>query len=232
MKLVAKDITLVYNDGDRVNKIFDNMSVEFDSGQVNVLLGPSGCGKSSLLFLLSLLRKPTVGSIWLDGEMLSAAAAPSRVRYEQFGVVFQQHFLIPYLTVLENVCLAREDIDLREQAMALLDELGIAGLANSRPYKLSGGERQRVAIARALVKNPPVILADEPTAWLDRENADTAYSYLRGCCAQRIVVVATHDWELLTGGEHIFTVTDAKLVDVTEDIHALPLRKAAFPGCY
>jgi ABC-type lipoprotein export system ATPase subunit len=229
MRLAAKDMTLIYDDGDRVNTVFDNVSVGFDSGQVNVLLGPSGCGKSSLLFLLSLLRRPTSGSVWLDGVMLPTSADTSRLRYERFGLVFQQHFLIPYLTVLENVCLAREDVDLKPKAMELLEWLGIANMAKVRPYKLSGGERQRVAIARALVKDPPVILADEPTAWLDRDNAETVYSYLHDCCAHRVVVVATHDQALLVGDERVFTIADENIRDATDDMGAIRARRVRIP---
>ena len=169
--LGVKNIDLEYIDGRTKRTIFSNVSFDIHSGEFVSLLGPSGSGKSSLLYIVSLLKTPTVGEIYLDDVLISRAKNKNEIRYENFGFVFQHHFLIPHLTVLENVCTASYEKNVEKQAKDLLERLGLKDLINQKPYRLSGGERQRVAIARAVVKKPRILFADEPTASLDHHTA-------------------------------------------------------------
>ena len=159
--LGVKNIDLEYIDGRTKRTIFSDVSFDIQSGEFVSLLGPSGSGKSSLLYIVSLLKTPTAGEIYLDDVLISGAKNKNEIRYENFGFVFQHHFLIPHLTVLENVCTASYEKNVEKQAKDLLERLGLKDLINQKPYKLSGGERQRVAIARAVVKKPRILFADE-----------------------------------------------------------------------
>lgn len=164
-------------------------------------------------FLIGLahLRQPTKGKVYWNGQELTGMKHNERIRYEHFGFVFQQHFLIPYLTVMENVCIANNDRNLKESAREILEQLGIASLTQKQPFELSGGERQRVAIARALVKHPDVIFADEPTASLDKENAIKIFSLLKDASKKCIVIMATHDTSLLNGDERVLVLENARI---------------------
>ena len=169
--LQAEHLTLTYQDGDAVVKAVQDVSLTIQDHQFIGILGPSGSGKSSLLYLLSGLRKPTQGEIYLDDRAYSKVSDAERVAFRrtEFGFVFQQHFLINYLTALENVMVSApvQDKAHAEQAKALLADLGLGDKLHRFPYELSGGERQRVAIARALINEPQLLLADEPTGNLD-----------------------------------------------------------------
>lgn len=211
MKLTAEKISMEYKDGERTKKIIDSVDLSFERPGVNVLVGPSGSGKSTLLYMLAALRRPTGGTIHFNGRCIETDRIAERTRAEEFGFIFQRHFLIPYLTVMENVRMGTEcktaDRDIKE----LLDRLAIADLADKKPFQMSGGQCQRAAIARALIKRPSVIFADEPTASLDRTNADNIYSLLRECADRSIVIIATHDTSLLAGDEDIYRIENCKV---------------------
>ena len=151
--LRGESLILTYQDGDSTLDAVHDVSISIEDHQFVGLLGPSGSGKSSLLYLLSGLRKPTQGEIYLDGRAYGKIANRERValRRTEFGFVFQQHFLINYLTSLENVMVASpvQDKAHAEQAKALLADLGLGDKLHRFPYELSGGERQRWIIARA-----------------------------------------------------------------------------------
>ena len=214
MDITAQDLYLKYKDGHSDRTILDHISVSFRPSTVHVICGPSGSGKSSMIYLLSTLRKPTSGKVFLDDMDLTAARSPEQVRYDHFGFVFQQHFLIPYLNVMENVCIAKKEEDLSVYALDTLERLGIAELAKKMPAELSGGERQRVAIARALVKKPVVIFADEPTASLDRENAVKIFSLLREAAKEHTVIMTTHDLSLLQGDERVLRLENGTATEL------------------
>ena len=137
--LRVKNIDLEYIDGRTKRTIFSNVSFDIHSGEFVSLLGPSGSGKSSLLYIVSLLKTPTAGEIYLDDVMISGAKNKNEIRYENFGFVFQHHFLIPHLTVLENVCTASYEKNVEKQAKDLLERLGLKDLINQKPYRLSPG---------------------------------------------------------------------------------------------
>lgn len=211
--LGVKNIDLEYIDGRTKRTIFSNVSFDIHSGEFVSLLGPSGSGKSSLLYIVSLLKTPTAGEIYLDDVMISGAKNKNEIRYENFGFVFQHHFLIPHLTVLENVCTASYKKNVEKQAKDLLERLGLKDLMNQKPYKLSGGERQRVAIARAVVKKPRILFADEPTASLDHHTAQEIMTIFSELQENTTVVCATHDYGILPQTARILRIEDGKVVE-------------------
>jgi len=172
--------------------------------QSNVLVvGPSGCGKTTLLHLIAGLLLPKGGSIVVDGQDLSALAAPARDRFRgrHIGIVLQQFHLLPTLTAMQNLLVAQSIAGLpvdRAAARAMLGALGVDDRAHAYPHQLSVGQQQRVAIARALVNRPKLLLADEPTSNLDDEACAAVADLLLSATQQQSVslVIATHDTRL------------------------------------
>lgn len=208
--LSAEALTIKFRDGSQDNVILDSVDISFSKGETVILSGPSGCGKSSLLYALALLREPSDGVIKYNNKIVEGRKVKEDIRYDDFGFVFQQHFLIPYLSVMENICLKSNAR--REDAEALLEKVGMSNMADKKIYQLSGGQKQRVAIARALVSNPVVIFADEPTASLDRENAIQIYNLLKEVSKDKVLIMATHDKSLLDGTEKVYTFGNKKIV--------------------
>jgi len=176
--------------------------MRIESGSSVALMGASGSGKSSLLHCLAGVIIPDEGTVVLDGVDLTGLSdrARSRVRLERMGVVFQFGDLVPELTLVENVMLplqllGRRSDKARRRAIELLDQLGIANLADSRTGAVSGGEAQRAAVARALVHEPKIVLADEPTGALDSVNAEAVLDALVEMTKSTgtTLLVVTHD---------------------------------------
>jgi len=209
--LKAKQLSLIYPDGDKQKVVLESVDLTIKEGETVVFLGPSGSGKSSLIYLLSALKKPTAGEVLFNDIVLSGKKDTASERYESFGFIFQQHFLIPYLTVLENVSIAIKSKDAQEKSADILKKLGLEEHFNKKPHQLSGGQRQRVAIARALVKEPRVLFADEPTASLDHTTALEVMSLLRKMKNKTTLIMATHDTSLLTDSDRIITVNNQKI---------------------
>lgn len=209
--LSVKNINLEYIDGRSKRTIFSDVSFDVHSGEFVSLLGPSGSGKSSLLYIVSLLKTPTSGDIYLDDMLISKMKNKDEIRYENFGFVFQHHFLIPHLTVLENVCMASYEGAVEKQARDLLERLGLKDLMKQKPYKLSGGERQRVAIARAIVKKPRILFADEPTASLDHDTAQEIMNIFSELQENTTIVCATHDYDILPKSARILRIKDRQV---------------------
>ncbi|KPL06369.1 hypothetical protein AMJ86_08695 [bacterium SM23_57] len=218
----AEHLTLTYQDGDIAINAVNDISISIDDHQFIGILGPSGSGKSSLLYLLSGLRKPTQGEVYLDDRTYSKMSDSERValRRTEFGFVFQQHFLINYLTALENVMVSApvQDNAHAEQAKALLADLGMGDKLHRFPYELSGGERQRVATARAMVHRPRLIFADEPTGLLDRRTGLQVMSLLRSYRDQGSLIAVTHNPEVLTEADLIITLRDGEVVNVKDHV--------------
>lgn len=180
-----------------------NVDLEIAPGRFHAVVGPSGCGKSSLLYLLGLLDRPTSGSLLFQGVDTDSMDGDerARLRLEQFGFVFQFHFLLPEFTALENVLIPIRRLGrlggsaMSDQALAILDALGLAAQSGKTPDKMSGGERQRVAIARALANDPSLVLGDEPTGNLDSENSARVIEIFKRMAHDqgRAVVCVTHD---------------------------------------
>jgi putative ABC transport system ATP-binding protein len=169
-----------------------------------------------LLYLLSGLRRPTRGEVYLDGRGYGQMSECERValRRSEFGFVFQQHFLIAYLTALENVMVAApaQDTMRAAEAEALLADLGMGDKLHRFPDELSGGERQRVAVARAMIHRPRVIFADEPTGLLDRHTGLQVMALLRTYCRRGSLATVTHNPEILSGADLVITLRDGKTV--------------------
>jgi putative ABC transport system ATP-binding protein len=199
----------------------DGVDLEIRAGEFVALEGPSGSGKTTLLQILGAVERPTAGEALFEG--LDLGSLPdgrlSALRLEAFGFVFQQFNLIPTLTAVENVEAALAPLnpppaELRSRSLALLEEVGLAERATHLPSHLSGGEQQRVAIARALVKEPRVVLADEPTGNLDTRSGADVVELLADLAARRgtTVIVATHDRDLAARAPRRLQMRDGQIV--------------------
>lgn len=189
-------------------RVLDDISLTVDAGESLAIVGPSGCGKSTLLNMIGLLDEPTSGEVRLSGRSVAGLDERSRaaLRAELLGFVFQLHHLLPQCSVLENVLVptlalppghpARDGAAAR--AASLLDRVGLRDQAASFPGVLSGGERQRVAVVRALINQPKLILADEPTGALDRDNASRVVALLQSLASEHNagLILVTHDQAL------------------------------------
>lgn len=220
--LYAENLTLTYKDGENTVDAVHDVSIAIEDHHFIGILGPSGSGKSSLLYLLSGLRKPTGGEIYLDDRGYNNMSERERVvlRRSEFGFVFQQHFLINYLTALENVMVAAlvQDKAHAEQARALLSDMGLADKLHRFPYELSGGERQRVAVARAMIHRPRAIFADEPTGLLDRRTGLQVMALLRSYREQGSLIAVTHNPEILTEADLVVRMRDGRVTNVEDRI--------------
>jgi len=191
-----------YVDGDTVVHALRGVTLEVSDGEFMSIAGPSGSGKSTLLNIIGCIDEADSGSVEVDG--VSADGKSTRelagLRREKLGFVFQSFNLIPVLTAYENVSfslslLGVPEAEIRERTMTLLDEVGLSGMEERRPAKLSGGQQQRVAIARALVKNPSIVLADEPTANLDSHTGESILELMEAMNRKHgtTFVFSTHD---------------------------------------
>jgi len=193
-----------------VSKSFDNfkkirvlkkISYKFKKGMIYSLMGPSGSGKSTLLNLISLIDRPTSGSIYIENKLINFNKSNDNdiLRANKIGIIYQQDNLLPDFTSLENIYLAslaagnNKEISLNK-AHILLKKVGLTNRSEHYPSQLSGGEKQRVSIARALINDPQIILADEPTGSLDLETAKDIFDILKKQInSNRIIVFATHN---------------------------------------
>jgi lipoprotein-releasing system ATP-binding protein len=182
--------------------ILDDVSLSLTAGEAAAITGPSGSGKSTLLYLLGALEPPSQGTITLAGQnpFTLAAAAAAEFRNRHIGFVFQDHCLLPQCSVLENVLIPTlidtggDRAGDQDRARMLLDRVGLSSRLEHRPAELSGGEKQRVAIARALIRQPRLVLCDEPTGNLDPDTAATVATLLLDLHRQQqtVLVVVTH----------------------------------------
>src|SRR3954454_495051 len=210
--LVLKDVVVEYTTGsDYKIRPVDNMSLTINAGSLAILLGPSGCGKTTLLSCLGAILTPTSGSIRFgDIEVAGlGGAALTDYRRHHVGIVFQAFNLVPSLSALDNVAVPmRADgwsrKKARERALELLGMVDLTDRVHHRPGDLSGGQQQRVAVARALALDPPLIVADEPTAHLDYVQVESVLRIIAGLTdGERVVVVATHDERLLSLADQV-----------------------------
>lgn len=217
MLIEGTDLSLIYDMGkEQETYAIKNLNIKLKPGEIVGIIGPSGSGKSSLLYLLSGLKAPTLGTVYykdIDYEALSDQDR-SKLRRDKFGFIFQRHFLIDYLTVFDNVLLASNEPELN-RAKALTEELllrlNMEKLSKKKPAQLSGGQRQKVAIARALINNPSIIFADEPTASLDHEAARGIMAMLEKEREKTTVLVVTHDRSILDNADRIIEMWDGHL---------------------
>lgn len=182
------------------NTVLDGVDLQVHKGEVLVIVGPSGCGKSTLLRCINALEPIQAGEILLDGQRIDPAAKSVTALRQKIGMVFQSYDLFPHLTVLDNITLAprkvqkREKTEVREEALALLERVGLREKARSYPRELSGGQKQRVAIVRALILHPEVLLFDEVTAALDPEMVREVLDVILDLAKQgRTMLIVTHE---------------------------------------
>ncbi len=210
-----------YKSGSRLVEALRGVSCRIERGRFAFIVGPSGSGKSTLLYLLGAVDRPSSGEIVVDGQDLASMpeAAQNLYRRDRVGFIFQSFNLISNLTALENVTVPFMPRGLtpllRQRAVDLLTQVGLGDRLDHRPYQLSGGEQQRVAIARALVKQPILVLADEPTGELDSKTGDEIYTILRRLqeSFQTTLVVVTHDRRFITPDDLVLEIQDGQLAD-------------------
>lgn len=219
-----KNATMIY-DMDKEEKVYAmrNINISFpDKGLVGII-GPSGSGKSTMMYTMSTLKNLTSGEILYNGRSITGIKDAERqtLRRDEFGFIFQRHYLVPYLTAVENAVLAANcpKKEAVEKAKEILLNIGIKEKELDKiPAKLSGGQRQRVAIARAMMNNPKVLFADEPTASLDHENAYLVMDRLREYAKERLVIVITHDHSILRDTDMTVEIWDGSISDVKQGL--------------
>jgi putative ABC transport system ATP-binding protein len=210
-----------YGEGDTAVDALKDVNMTVAPGEVVGLIGPSGSGKSTLLKCLGAVIEPTTGKMTLGDEVIydNGWKIPDlrALRRDRIGFVFQAPYLIPFLDVIDNVALlpmlaGRPNGESRKRALELLEALDVGHRAKAQPSQLSGGEQQRVAIARALANQPPVILADEPTAPLDSERALSVVRILNQMAQQfnTAIIVVTHDEKIIPTFKRIYHIRDGK----------------------
>ena len=189
----------------------ENVNLQINKGEFICLVGESGSGKSTLLSLLSTLLKQTSGRLFFEGKNYKDIEDIDSFRRTNIGFIFQFHYLINYLTVKENIKLAKEKAT-HEEIYNLLKILKIENLIDKYPNEISGGQKQRVAIARALINRPKVIIADEPTGNLDSKNSLNVFEIFKKLSESgTTIIVATHDKDLAKFANKIYEVKDGKI---------------------
>ena len=210
-----------YRLGETTVRALRGVDLTVGKGEFIAVLGASGSGKTTLLNLAGAIDEPTQGEVRVNGQAISGMAdnAKAELRNRTIGYIFQNFNLVSVLTALENVMLSLQirggrTTDIREEASQRLDDVGLADFMRHRPDKLSGGQRQRVAIARALVTNPLLVLADEPTANLDHETAQSIIDLMKELNEKEGVtfLFSTHDQRLINEVRRVVRIDDGKIV--------------------
>ena len=215
------DVSKIYRMGEVEVVALSSVSLELRRGEFITFLGPSGSGKTTLLNLVGGLDKPTRGRVFVNGDDISGLDDEQLTRYRRrsVGFIFQFFNLIPTLTARENIELAGELVNRADRALWALQQLGLEARANHFPAELSGGEQQRVAIARALVKQPRLLLADEPTGSLDYETALVVLRSLRDMTeAQNLtVLLVTHNSVIGKMADRVVRLRSGRVTDVMQN---------------
>jgi len=216
----VRQLSKTYHSGGQIQRIFDRLDLQVESGETVALLGSSGSGKTTLLNLLSGIDTPDGGQVLVDEDDVHALAEPDRTlfRRHHIGFVFQFFNLIPTLSVAENIALPMElvgtpDASNRERVDELLGQVGLDGMADRYPETLSGGEQQRTAVARALAHRPKILLADEPTGNLDEDTGDRIIALLDGLARtqQTTMLLVTHSRRVARSADRILTLHRGRL---------------------
>ena len=216
-KIIVHDLTKIYNAGQQNEVIaLKGASFEIDPGEFVVILGPSGAGKSTLLNILGGMDTATSGSYMVDGKDVAKYKSPQlgKFRRQNVGFVFQFYNLMPNLTALENVELASSVADDPLVPDDVLTSVGLKDREGNFPAQLSGGEQQRVAIARAVVKNPELLLCDEPTGALDSKTGGSIISLLSKTAKtlKKSVIIVTHNSKIADCAERVIRIQDGAIV--------------------
>ena len=220
-KVRVENLHHAFWDGDTKVDVLRGVSLDARSGEITSIVGPSGCGKSTLLYLMGLLDRPNRGKIFFNDIEVQDLCDQERtkVRSQSVGFVFQFHFLIKELTVLENVRLpllknGTGHLSADEKSMDLLEELGLKNKSHRPAFKLSGGEQQRVAIARALANSPQFLFADEPPGNLDTQNSESVFQLLLQMAKKRglAVILVTHNEKIAALSDTTFQMEDGMII--------------------
>ena len=226
--ILAKNATKMYQSGARHTLALNEVSFEIEDGEFVVILGQSGAGKSTLLNILGGIDCLSSGEILVNNMPLSKMKENELARYRanDIGFIFQFYNLIPTLTVYENIALMRDIKDDILDPVAILDRVGLKHHLKKFPSQLSGGEQQRVSIARAIVKNPEILLCDEPTGALDSETGCMVLQLIQDVCREyhKTAIVVTHNANIAKAADRVIRVKNGQILDVT--INEKPDRKS------
>jgi len=222
-----------FGEGDTYLQIMDNADFTVNKGELVALVAPSGAGKTTLLMMIGCVEEPTSGNIWIGDEKVYEdkwlTSQTRKIRREKIGFIFQAHYLIPFLNIIDNLTLVPQyngvsDKMSKKKARELLEYLGIPDKEKSMPSELSGGQNQRVAIARALANEPSIILADEPTAALDVTRAISVVKMLKQVALEQdvAIIMVTHDTRMLKYCDKTLSMEDKKVkVIINEDVEKI-----------
>lgn len=217
-----KNVTKTYIVGDKKFNALDNVSLKINQGELVVILGPSGAGKSTLLNLLGGMDKTTSGSIIIGEKDIAKLSDKELTQYRahDVGFIFQFYNILPTLTVLENVLLVKDITPITKDAKKVLKEVGLANHENKFPSELSGGEMQRVSIARAIMKNPQLLLCDEPTGALDSKTGTEVLKLLKKQCDEdTTVIIVTHNSLIAEIATKVIHIKNGKVDKIEENKH-------------
>ena len=215
----TENLSKTYGSGENLVKAIDDVNLKIEKGEFIAIVGPSGSGKSTLLHLLGGVDNPSSGKIFIDGNDISKYSSKELAlfRRRKVGLIYQFYNLVPNLTVRHNIELPLKLDKRKINEEVLLDtvrKLGIENKLDSFPSELSGGQQQRVAIARSLIYSPSLVLADEPTGNLDRENSREIIDILKyfNRTLKQTIIVITHDESIALEAGRIVTIVDGKIV--------------------
>jgi putative ABC transport system ATP-binding protein len=217
-----EDVKKIYTTGDVETFALNGISFTVNKGEFAALCGPSGSGKTTALNLIGALDTPSSGRIEVEGRNIAEMTKGelAKMRMNRIGIVFQAYNLIPVLTAYENaefvlVLQGLPEKERKERVMAILEEVGMAGMASRRPNQLSGGQQQRVAIARAVVSEPALILADEPTANVDSKTAESLLDLMEHLNHEHdsTFIFSTHDPRVMGRAHRLITMLDGAIVE-------------------
>lgn len=222
--LQLKDISKIYGD----LKALDNINLTVEKGEWIAIMGSSGSGKTTMMNIVGCMDKASLGQVILDGQDISKLSPKelTEIRRDKIGLIFQQFHLVNYLTALENVMMAQyyHSMPDEEEAMEVLEAVGLKDRAKHLPNQLSGGEQQRVCIARALVNHPAIILADEPTGNLDEKNEYIVMEIFEKLHNKgSSIIVVTHDQEVGDEAERIIRLDHGRIVGVEKKNRQRPV---------
>ena len=206
--------------------VLKNLSFKFKKGKIYSLSGPSGSGKSTLLNLLSLIDRPSSGSIKIDNQNINynKIEINDKIRSNNIGIVYQEKNLLPDFTAIENVCIASLVVNnnykmAEQESLKIIQKVGLKDRTNHYPSELSGGEMQRIAISRAIVNKPRIILADEPTGSLDHENANQIFNLLfKLKNKDRVIIFATHNRFFANKADYKISLSNGKIKTINGKI--------------
>ena len=220
-----KNISKTFDNEKKIT-VLKNLNFKFKKGKIYSLSGPSGSGKSTLLNLLSLIDRPSSGSIKIDNQNINynEIEINDKIRSNNIGIVYQEKNLLPDFTAIENVCIAslaaNNNYKMAEQeSLKIIQKVGLKDRTNHYPSELSGGELQRIAISRAIVNKPRIILADEPTGSLDHENANQIFNLLfKLKNKDRVIIFATHNRFFANKADYKISLSNGKIKTINGKI--------------